>query len=271
MCTLNGSVLLVRMFLRAASNGGGRVRRWRLLAILISFWISPVVEAQGSDTAALVGQLQSVDPRVRMTAFYALQPTANSSSDEVRLGLINLLQTEVEYEKSDPSLPAPDGHGSYFGELIDIVASFKDERAIGALSGAIDTGRIATSALAAFGQASLTTVITILNAGEAGHRIGAAVVLGQMLTPDNIGAVSDLVSLARMKQALVGAGFDNNKYVRMAVADGMVRLRQVTNPAAADVILDAGSLNQTYDGTPKTATVMTNPTGLRVLVTYAEN
>lgn len=73
--------------------------------------------------------------------------------------------------------------GDYYGDLIQANTLFESEATMIALTGALQTGRMATNAVAAYGQRALPPVIRLLDdrAADAGERAGAGRAIERML------------------------------------------------------------------------------------------
>lgn len=100
----------------------------------------------------------------------------------------------------------------------------KDARAVNAMVGAMTTGNAATCGLASFGRVALEPVLVKLNSADRRTRLPAVIVLSEMLDPSNIGKVSDPVSKAKIKEALVKAAANEDPFVRIGAIDGLSRL-----------------------------------------------
>src|SRR5207245_2023685 len=84
------------------------------------------------------------------------------------------------------TVPLGEGYGEgYYANVIWAVSSLKDIRSLNALIDAINTGNMATSALAAFGDAAVDPVLKVFNRGDNTARHSACGVLSQMLDAKN--------------------------------------------------------------------------------------
>jgi HEAT repeat protein len=173
----------------------------------------------------LITQLQSSDPNVRMSAFYGLQTYGYASSDRVKVAIIDTLPTETAFVKMQSSLS--DAYSTYYGDLVAAVASLDDTRSITALLGVVNTGSIATSALAGFGKSALDPLLAMLDSEDPTIRAGIVMTLTQMLSPVNLANVNDSDTMARLAGAFDVASVDVNQYIRNAAVAGNSRLKQV--------------------------------------------
>src|SRR6266480_822105 len=152
-------------------------------------------------------------------------------SDEVKLALIEVLEREHSFQKKYDAeyrrtgVPMGEGYGEgYYANVIWAVSSLRDIRSLNALIGAINTGDMATSALAALGDAAVDPVLKVFNSGDntAGH--AACGVLSQMLDAKNAPKVRDPVSRRKIKDALIRAVGDGNLFVRYTGVEGLGKL-----------------------------------------------
>lgn len=120
----------------------------------------PTREAAFSDMNSLVSrdQLQgSVKSERGIRGFLVRHP---EQADSVKLGLIHLLSSENDlFVRSKNPGPLTEEDGEYYAEVIDVVSSLDDERAIPALVGAMTTGGMAQRALLRYGTKSLGSVL----------------------------------------------------------------------------------------------------------------
>jgi len=233
----------------------------RKLSVSIFFFnmlLSVLSYAQGVNPLApeeLLRRLEDPDWQYRSEAFYdclklggqGLDPPGALSkllekwpekSDEIKLTLIRLLEIEnevtrdrvnfilEEYRKKGPDMPHPfpdaEERTEYYANLIWAVTSLSDPRSLNALLGAIKTGNMVTSTLAAFGTIALDPVIGKLQDKE--ERLAATVVLVQMLEPKNVQKVSDPVSREKIKKVLMNATSDESDSVRRMAIEGLAKL-----------------------------------------------
>jgi HEAT repeat protein len=228
----------------------------------IAFLAGQVLYGQTSlDT--LLAQLQDPSPGVREAAFYQLPPMTASSSDQLKLALIGLLSTETAYENSD-AYPVVDDdpgedYGEYYASLIGAVVSLNDPRAIPPLVDVINTGGMATNAIAGFGTAALTPVLGKLADSDPTVRNGAVLVLKTMLQAN---AIPDEASQLAVQTALQKASADSDYFVSLSAKEALSLLvtvslasTQLTYPGATNVVVAvAGTPTATgtvniYDGT----------------------
>ena len=152
-------------------------------------------------------------------------------SDELKLALIEVLEREHWFQKKYDAeyrrtgVPLGEGYGEgYYANVIWAVSSLKDIRSLNALIDAINTGNMATSALAAFGDAAVDPVLKVFNSGDNTARHSACGVLSQMLDAKNAPKVRDPVSRRKIKDALIRAAEDGNRFVRYTGVEGLGKL-----------------------------------------------
>src|SRR5438132_4616370 len=128
-------------------------------------------------------------------------------SEDITLAVVKLLGRENRVAKEQNELflqrcaknssycsrplPEAEGRSEYYAYLIMAVTGLKDPRAVDALLGAINTGNMATSALAAFGDAALDRVLEVFNTSDGTSRQSAGSVLAEMLDAKNASKVRD--------------------------------------------------------------------------------
>ena len=180
-----------------------------------------------SSMDSLLPQLQDLNVKVRISAFYQLPRIDSAASDQVKVALINLLAVENAYEKSDAFSISDDqgeAYGTYRGDLVDVVASLKDPRAINALIDVIDSGSTAMDAIASFGIAGLAPVIRKLADADPTVRNGAALVLQKLIAESVITAPADQVAL---KVALNKSATDEDYFVKLSSIEGLLLLNRI--------------------------------------------
>src|SRR5213592_1625084 len=152
-------------------------------------------------------------------------------SDEVKLALIEVLEREHSFQKKYDAeyrrtgVPMGEGYGEgYYANVIGAVSSLRDIRSLNALIGAINTGSMATSALAAFGDVAVDPVLKVFNSGDNTARHSACGVLSEMLDAKNATKVRNPVSRRKIKDALIRAVGDGNLFVRYTGVEGLGKL-----------------------------------------------
>jgi len=189
------------------------------------------VKAQGPDLNTWLTQLQSNDCAIRQTGFYAIvqnQVTTgqgvSSASDQVKVALTNLLILEEAFQKVPSNQAVLEGAcGEYFGDVVTIVAGFRDPRSIDALIGVITTGNIVGDALASFGPAALDRILTVISAGDF-RTFAGLFILGKVL---DAGTVGDQPSLAKIRAAFNSSSLDSFDDNALAALGGLLRLSHV--------------------------------------------
>jgi hypothetical protein len=191
--------------------------------------------SQGQSPEDLIEQLQSTDPDTRSQAFYQLQEFGYSSSEQIKVAIINLLTLENTYADSQTSLS--EDYVTYYGDVTMAVAALNDVRALNALLGVIDSGDIAVKALAGFGTTALDPVIAELNSPQDTIKTAAVLVLDQMLEPPNFQLVNDPISISKIRAALVKASLDPNRFTSMSAVEGLAKIGGPPTAKCTDMVV----------------------------------
>lgn len=224
--TRTGATLLVLTYLREDD------RMYKIaLGIMLICWLGLPHLSQAQTIQDLIEQLQSTDPPTRSQAFYKLRAFGYSSSDQIKVAIINLLTLENAYAPSQASLS--EDYVTYYGDVVRAVAALNDIRALNALLDVIDSGNMAISALAGFGTAALDPVIAKLNSPQDTVKTAAVLVLNKMLEPPNFQLVNDPISMSKIRAALEKASLDPNHYTSLSAFEGLAKL-----PLPADLNRD---------------------------------
>jgi hypothetical protein len=195
------------------------------LLIILTVTATSAASAQTIDAALI--QIQSGDLNTRMEGFYTISQMASAtqlSSDPVRSGLVNLLILENSTFRT-PSEPPGPAFADYFSEVFTLVSCIGDTRTIPVLLDNIDTGRIATDALASFGPAALDGVIITLGSTDPPIRNGAVHTLQTIV---DTGTAADAASVSKIRSALEAASLDAYPNVRRNAIVGLAKLLGVT-------------------------------------------
>ncbi len=147
---------------------------------------------------------------------------ASRNPDQIRRALNNLLLEENSYVAAQEQVP--EDYLNYYGDLVLAVSSLRDPESLDALLGAIKTGDMATSAIAAFGSKAVAPLIELLRSSDPFLRESATDVLSEMLEPSYIRAVSATPIREQVKQALLKSAADPSHYVRLAAIPGLLKL-----------------------------------------------
>jgi hypothetical protein len=185
-----------------------------------------------------LGVTLSSTPQELSPVLSQLIKTYADRSDQIKLGLIGLLEKENEYIRAHEEKvfrvtgeTLTEDFSDYYSVLITVVADLKDPRAVYSLIGCISTGRIATSGLAALGRTALGPALDLLNNPDEVKRSSALMALVAMLDQPDI--TSDPAAKEKSKQALVRSARDNNHYLRLTAIRGFEKLLELGD---ADVI-----------------------------------
>lgn len=163
-----------------------------------------------SEAGAPPGATQSARSSDVLNKFFARHP---DQADAVKLGLIQLLSTENYYFIESKNPPSDDHEeddvGEHYAELIDVVSSLHDERAIPALTGAITTGGMAQRGLLEYGDKALVPVVEKLRSPDALVRASALGMATALLQKHD-----DAASHARIRELLRSSLGDSGSVVR---------------------------------------------------------
>jgi hypothetical protein len=145
-----------------------------------------------------------------LNKYFSLHP---EQADQVKLGLTQLLSQENYYFVESKN-PPPDSHeeddiGEHYAELIDVVSSLEDDRAIPALVGAMTTGGIAQRGLMKYGDKALVPVLGQLKNRDALVRAAALGMGIALLERQN-----DSASQARIRELIRSSLADPKPVVR---------------------------------------------------------
>lgn len=197
--------------------------------------------ARAEDVSKLLAELGDRSATVRMSAFYLLRDAARFPGDqETKLELIQLLGREIEYSKVLSS--EDDKWAAYYGEVVRVVASLQDERAIPNLLNVIQTGKMVTNALAAFGSAALDGVVSKLGSNDPTVTTGAALTISRMLDPDNFPKVSDSASQSKIQAALIRAASSRSPFTANVATLALSKLSAVLGDVNRDGVVDCKDL-----------------------------
>jgi hypothetical protein len=125
-----------------------------------------------------------------------------ADAEQLKVGIIHLLNVEnmeVQKAKQTGTKFTTDAHSEYYGNLIGVVASMNDERAIPSLLGAITTGGMATRSIAGFGDKALDAVLKKLQDPEPLVRTSVLFTIRYML---KMKSVADPGSQVRIRNAI---------------------------------------------------------------------
>jgi len=124
-------------------------------------------EAAFDDMMALMsdGQRQATEPddAAALTSFFKRHP---EDADKVKLGLIQLLKADnTDFQDAAPGRYTEDDT-EHYAEVVNVVSSLNDERAIPALVGAMATGGMAQQSLLGEGDKAIGPVLAQLKSSD---------------------------------------------------------------------------------------------------------
>jgi len=208
-----------------------------------------------------IASLQSSDWQTRSDAFYRLLGLDGSpqnamrglvakllrdtpeESDAIKLSLIALLTYENSVVQSanrvyDTSgITLAESYTDYYGDVVWAISLLKDVRAIDALFGAVNTGHMAIAAIAQFGEPALDPAIVMLTTAEDPEaRQSAALIVSEMLDPGNVTAITDPITRAKLKNAILMAARDEDFNVRIVAVTTLAKLRDCSLAYVAEAL-----------------------------------
>lgn len=194
----------------------------------------PPVQTPGGRIAVpvLLAQFRSTSDSTRAGSFYALLRANHApqgflpsvaavavlrefpaEADEIRAGLINLLDTENARVFRTTGVVLAEWYLSYHGDLIDAVASLRDSAAIDVLFDALPTGSMAASGLANLGEYALPKVLAGAYHQSWEMRRESAVVAGVAMERRQVVGLSQ-GSIGRLRDMLLQLTHDPERFVR---------------------------------------------------------
>ncbi|MBA2335287.1 MAG: HEAT repeat domain-containing protein [Blastocatellia bacterium] len=173
-----------------------------------------------------------------------------NNADEINTTLIGLLEMEnnlvreqdKKFELTGETLT--EEYTNYYGDLIATVAGLKDSRSVTALVGAMNTGNMATKALAELAPFSIDIVAKKVGSDDSLTRDAATIVLSQMLETANINRLETAIpgSREKIKNLLIKKAKDADYNVRLSAINGLAKLQDVD----AVKVLEEVSQNDPY-------------------------
>jgi hypothetical protein len=124
-------------------------------------------EAAFDDMMALIseGQKRAMEPD-RAAALTSLFKQHPEQADRIKLGLIQLLKADnVDFQGAAPGTYTEDDM-EHYAEVVNVVSSLNDERAIPALVGAMATGGMAQQPIFQYGDKALAPVLEQLKSSD---------------------------------------------------------------------------------------------------------
>ncbi len=138
--------------------------------------------------------------------------------DDLTRALNRLLRTENAYLAAQERVS--DRYIGYYSDLVWGVASLRDGSSLDALLGAIQTGEMATSAIASFAGRAIAPLLAVLNSSDEFMRESATATFAEMLQADNQQRLS-AGDTQQVKMALLKAAADASPLVRLAAIPGL--------------------------------------------------
>lgn len=184
------------------------------------------------------------DPRGKAylfaSALKTLATLSPNDTSQVELGLIGLLKRENAavrvYEQTNSTMS--EGQSDYYGDVIAAVTALRSPASIDAILGAVNTGGMATKALAGFGPIALGPLISRLNDPDPSMRIGVVTALSQMVAEGNRQKL-DSASRLKVEQALLKAASDNQVGVRLSAVNGLAEFGDKASRTALERLADS--------------------------------
>jgi hypothetical protein len=189
---------------------------------------------------AALQRLESADPNLRASALYDLFTLGDwqgqaprgvaslfraypNQTDRIKTALITALERQGEYVLSAKrqQLSVSESDSEVWANLVWVVASLRDPRAIKGLLGAITTGGMATGGLADLGPLAVDAVVERMMDGDAEVRASAVQVLGGFLTRLEM-ARSNKAAEEKAMAAVLSALDDAGPGVRQAAVGALL-------------------------------------------------
>jgi hypothetical protein len=183
-------------------------------------------------------------------------------SDERRLALIDMAVAQqkrlANLEAENNRLKArgapvpediqfPDEEHEFYGDLILVVSSLEDSRALPFLVSALKTGAMASRAVIAFGIPAVMPVVDQLDSPDVDVRTFATGVLWNMLRQSDV-ISKDAASRGTIKSALLRAAADSNYRTRRAAVLGLSTLDDAESTAVLYRLAQSDPYYETIEG-----------------------
>ena len=215
-----------------------------------------------ASVSAVLAQFGSSDNTVRRDAFFTLlnlgaraapsatpysisaqmlsvlQNVSAGSANQIDLSLIDLLTLENSniapaYQPTTSQASLTADYADYYAGLVEAVAALKDPRSIGSLVGALRSGDIASSALAAFGDAAIDALLQQLSDSDVVFQFSTVFAMEEMLEPGTFANISASTK-AKLHQGFTQALRSAGPEVVSEAAQALAKLNSL-----ADTILPA--------------------------------
>jgi hypothetical protein len=146
-----------------------------------------------------------------------------SLRDQVVDELISLLDQETSLATSADA-PDTEEYSVYYGDVIQAVSTLRDARSTHVLFRCVNTGNMALSALAGFGDGALTEALNAMLTADEETRHNLFRLFSEMTEPKNVANLTNRDSLNQLSQILMNGSEDSDPFNRLAVVPGLARL-----------------------------------------------
>ena len=217
------------------------LRQAVVLAFFSGWCLSQTPNATDPELRATLKKFKSSEWTVRIAAFRDLvaqgtqldKGSAFPVSDAVlaiahqnresRLTLVRDLTALLEFENHNVSsgkTPATEEFSDYYADLIQAVTTLRDPSSLPVLIDDVNTGGMATNALASFGDDALSLVIRKIPAADHETRSSLYGVLDLMTEAKNLARFKNPESKSILEAALITGAHDSSPHIRELVPFG---------------------------------------------------
>ncbi len=205
--------------------------------------VAAALQPTPTDLVSVLRALASGDPAMRGDGVYGLLAfgrwdgnaprglsrvlrTYRDQTDIIKTTLIAALESHTRYVRDvkQGGRLLSESDSEVWANLVWMVSSLRDKRALNALLGVIETGGMATGGLADLGVPAVDAVLALRRDPAPAKRIGAVQVLGGFLTRlSEIRANPEAAAQARV--AIIEATSDPDPWVRAVATESLLPLR----------------------------------------------
>jgi hypothetical protein len=153
---------------------------------------------------------------------------ANAASRTVLVqALTHLLDQETDLISSNLA-PSSEDYSTYYGDVIQAVTTLRDSSSTRVLIRCINTGNMALTAVAGFGEPALSEAINLLPTADVETRSSLFRLFSRMTEPRNIANLKSAASHTSLLNALLIGSDVPNPFSRIAAAQGLARISSPT-------------------------------------------
>ena len=160
-----------------------------------------------------------------------------SLRDGIVVGLTALLDRETTLVNLGRA-PLSEEYSTYYGDLIEAIATLRDTRSSHVLFRCLNTGNMAISAVAGFGDDALAEALNAMPTADEETRRSPFRLFAQMAEPKNMLKFTRQESRAELSQVLLKGATDQDPFNRLAVVPGLATLGSAEAIAALKRLAD---------------------------------